>query len=120
MKKNSTYRLTTKLSAIFMMCALIWLTISTPYVFSGQSIFASQTQDKQHSLPATDEESNPANNTTEEKKPGNISLSEEYLHTHLRAGDNMSHAIQYCRYTNSGLYHAFHGEMLVPPPNAGC
>jgi hypothetical protein len=122
MGKTGTYRLRMKLSAIFMMCALLWLTVSTPFIFTSQPGFVSQKQwdDCRDKMPSNSEESNPVNNSTEEKKPGGISVSEEYLHTHLLTNDSFLIAAQFHKFTDAAIYIAFHGEMLVPPPNTGC
>ena len=64
-----------------------------------------------------DETADPFGNTTEEKAPSGSTASEEYLH------DNHSHdcffsiASQFHQCENEDAYHAFHGELLVPPPN---
>jgi hypothetical protein len=109
-------------SAVFMMLALLWLTISTPFVFAKQQELAKQ--DKMANaaipLPGSDEEAaNPFGNTTEEKSPNcGSSFSEEYLHDHHLAHHFFSIASQYHKCENAGTYIAFHGELLVPPPNA--
>lgn len=69
-------------------------------------------------LGGEEEPTNPFGNTTEEKAPGgSSSLSEEYLHDHHHTDRvalliSVDHSLQ-----NAGTYIAFHGELLVPPPN---
>ncbi len=88
-----------------MILALLWLTMSAPFVNAGQQLQAKyNTADTGSPLAGTEEEAaNPFGNTTEEKAPG-TSFSEEFLHDHHKA-------------ENTDLYTAFHGELLVPPPN---
>ncbi len=70
--------------------------------------------------PSTDNEeetANPFGNTTEEKAPSSTSFSEEYLHDHHTTDYFFSTVLQYHKCENAGTYIAFHGELLVPPPN---
>jgi hypothetical protein len=69
-------------------------------------------------LAGTEEEAaNPFGNTTEEKAPSS-SFSEEFLHDHHKADYFFSIVSQYHNSENDGTYVAYHGELLVPPPNA--
>lgn len=108
-------------STIFMMAALVWLTISLPFVYAGQQEIAKQQQTENTASPfaSNEEESaNPLGNSTEEKGPGNNSLSEEYhLHDHHKDDGLLAAAKQYRSCENARNYIAFHGELLVPPPN---
>lgn len=118
-KDNKYYSFLHRVSAICMMLALLWLTISAPFVFSAKQEIA-QHHTTCHGVPgATDEDStNPFGNNTEEKAPtsGN-SFSEEYLHDHSKT-DAFYLIISRCHNCeNSDTYNAFHGELLVPPPN---
>ena len=61
---------------------------------------------------------NPFGNTTEEKAPSTSSISEEYLHDHHATDHFFDVFSQYYKRENAGTYIAFHGELLVPPPNA--
>ena len=123
MKKNSKpYNPLQMASAIFMILALLWLTISAPFILSSQQKLAKQEKTSSTSIPSgTNEEetSTPlGNNTTEEKVPSTISLSEEYLHDHHTTEYFSSLRSQYHKLENAGTYTAFHGEILIPPPNA--
>lgn len=119
-RKQHTYSLSQKLPAYFMIAALLWLTISTPFVFRAQQAIASQeNRDMDQSpLSGNEEESNPFSNSTEEKAPSPNVVSEEFLHD-----CHISHYIGIATFSfhkceNAGTYNAFHGELLVPPPNA--
>src|SRR5687768_9472899 len=69
-----------KLSGILMILALLWLTVSTPFVFARQ--LQELPSDQTASIPLEEEDCpNPFSNTTEEKTESGVStLSEEYLH----------------------------------------
>lgn len=66
-----------------------------------------------------EEAANPFGNTTEEKAPSgsNVSFSEEYLHDNHHSDHFFSAKASYHKCENADTYHAFHGELLVPPPN---
>lgn len=103
-----------------MIIALLWLTVSLPFVYHQQKGLANQsTLAEQSPLPATEEENgNPLGNNTEEKTPkGSTTFSEEYLHDHHKSDRLFSIALQYSKNEDGGIYIAYHGEPLVPPPN---
>jgi len=109
------------LSAVFMILALLWLTISVPFVYASQQEFAKQDKMENSGSPLSgneEEAANPFGNTTEEKSPSSSSFSEEYLHDHHKADYFFSIASQYHKCEDADTYHAFHGELIVPPPNA--
>jgi len=114
------YTIGHKLSAVFMIVALLWLTISAPFVFASQQELAKQHQmaDNQSPVPGGEEESNPFGNSTEEKAPSSNAFSEEFLHDHHITHYFMSASSTYHKGENADTYIAFHGELLVPPPNA--
>ena len=104
-----------------MILALMWLTISAPFVYECQQQIAkySKSSSAPMALDMTEDETNPFGNNTEEKAPSSInSFSEEYLHNHHDAEYLLSIALQYHKNDDAGIYIAFHGELLVPPPNA--
>lgn len=118
-KGNKIFSLTHKLSAIGMILALVWLTISTPFVFSAQQENA-PVQQTTEDMPVNAEEdtSSPFSSTTEEKAPSSTVLSEEYLHAHQHDNYFLSIALRFHKGENAGTYIAYHGELHVPPPNA--
>ena len=122
MKSNKrTYQISQILSAGFLILALLWLTVSLPFVYESQREMAKQSKSVTDQCSHTSNEEEPANpfgNTTEEKAPSSSSVSEEYLHDHHIAEYFTSLASQNHKCENSGIYNAFHGEVHVPPPNA--
>lgn len=117
---NKLYSIFQRGSALFMIGALVWLTVSTPFVFASQQALAKQTKaetSRSSNTSNEDKSSNPFSGTTEEKNPGSTSLSEEYLHEHGIQEHFFTEALQYHKGEDAGTYVAFHGELLVPPPN---
>ena len=107
-------------SAVFMILALLWLTISLPFVYENQQQLEKDqiaTQDSSSSE-NTEESSNPFGNTTEEKNPSSSnSFSEEFLHDHHIHDHYFSISSQYHKCENVATYIAFHGDLEVPPPD---
>ena len=120
-QSKKTYSTGQKVSAIFMILALFWLTISTPFVFACQQEMAKQGKiSNSQAQDATSEEetAKAPNTTTEEKVPSGNSFSEEYLHEQNH-GPYFTYKIQqHYSGENADDYIAYHGELLVPPPNA--
>ena len=120
--RKKTYTIFQLASAVVMILALLWLTVSTPFVYAAQQELAKHNKAvTSNPLSGAEEEnnSNSFGNTTEEKKPsGGNSLSEEYLHD-LHTDDQFISAVsQVHKSENDRIYTAFHGEVHVPPPNA--
>ena len=97
-----------------MMLALLWLTISIPFIYQAQqkqiAIALNHSPDSKQ-----DGNSNPFSNTTEEKAP--VQVSEEYLH----AEQEHSYTWITIRHYNNprvDIYIAYHGELISPPPEA--
>jgi hypothetical protein len=119
-RRKTTYSVFQLASAVVMIAALLWLTVSTPFVYASQQELAKQNKAASSGmLSGTEEEtSNSLGNSTEEKKPsGNNSFSEEYLHHHHIDDNFISTISTFHKCENSGVYNAFHGEVHVPPPN---
>lgn len=116
---RKTYSRVNVVSSIFMIIALLWLTVSTPFVYESQQELAAthKAVNGGDNLPVDEEESNPLGNSTEEKTPGGVSLSEEYLHDHHSSDYYFHFASRFHKLADAKIYVAFHGEMLVPPPN---
>lgn len=119
MTSKKTYNCKSIVSAVFMILALLWLTVSLPFVAESQNKEVQTSQLQGNDIPSqSDDDSNPLTNSTEEKTPGNgFSLSEEYLHDHHSSAHFFFEALLFHNLENTGTYVAFHGELLVPPPN---
>ena len=104
-----------------MILALLWLTVSLPFITDAREKSAKQfaiAVSLDDNPVENAEESNPLSNSVEEKAPGNSSILEEYLH-HSHEGltpenPELSHIDKH----SCDLYLAFHGELLSPPPES--
>ena len=113
-------------ASIFMMVALLWLTVSVPFVYAGQQKIAAEKevckiakqQQQQQDEDGDQSSCNPFGNNTEEKASSGINtLSEEYLHH----SEDLFHAVElflsHHHVHSVDEYLAYHGELLCPPPN---
>lgn len=118
-KRSNIYGVCSKVSAVFMIVALVWLTVSAPFVSTAQQKFAKVYQmDNSSSVPAEDSEtSGPFGNNTEEKAPSGPSLSEEYLHNCPGHPHFISEELKHFSTVHPDTYLAYHGELDVPPPD---
>ncbi|HEX2683815.1 MAG TPA: hypothetical protein VHL77_07775 [Ferruginibacter sp.] len=119
-KGRKIYSVSQLVSAVIMILALMWLTVSTPYVLAAQQqVLKKDKTEKTTPLSGSEEETtNTPGNNTEEKTPGSNTFSEEYIHDNNKTEQFYFVTQQYQKTENAGTYTAFHGELLVPPPNA--
>ncbi|MDN3658311.1 hypothetical protein QWZ08_21840 [Ferruginibacter paludis] len=121
MKSKKSYTLFKKATAIFLMMTLLWLTVSTPFVLSVQQKLAKQQKAFSINSSASDNQNENSDengsNSVEEKTPVSSNLSEEFLHAHHATHIFFTVVSLYHKLENAGTYIAFHGELLVPPPN---
>lgn len=102
-----------------MALTLIWLTVSIPFVYTAQQKQASHVKtDQSQKLPESKNATNPFGNTTEEKAPSQINLSEEYLHHHESYVYQTDNKLSHFHRHYYDVYVAYHGELLSPPPEA--
>lgn len=112
-------KLSNWLSSIFMMLALAWLTVCLPVVYGAQQENTYITTENQSAPDAEDDDtSNPLTNTTEEKTPSNVNLSEEYLHDAHATEQYIAVPSTEYKLEHVPIYIAFHGELISPPPDA--
>lgn len=101
-----------------MIVALLWLTVSTPFVYAAQQQLEKYAKITNHATEdVPDSEDTPMGSTTEEKTETGINNLSEYLHTidELSQLDPLSQKHN-CHH-DVAVYVAFHGETLCPPPN---
>jgi hypothetical protein len=101
-------------SGITMIIALLWLTISTPFVYSSQQEYRQLVKDN----PGKYQDNNPFAGTTEEKNESSVNNLSEYLHD-VEQLDKPSSLVE----NNYKLHdidpdHIYHPEVLSPPPKA--
>jgi hypothetical protein len=102
-----------------MIISLMWLTVNTPFAMVSGSGLCMQAPVSNTDLPGSgSEDNNPLNNTTEEKVPTSNNFSEEYLHHAHTILPLITVGLEYHKLKNADTYTAFHGELLVPPPNS--
>jgi hypothetical protein len=117
-KRPQPYRILNKISAMAMIFALLWLTVSAPFVnAAAQQLDQIEHSDTCQSPVSGEEEATPPLGNTTEEKAGSTSLSEEYLHGHDKNEHIFSSASLQHISEHADTYNAFHGELLVPPPN---
>lgn len=115
MKGNSTYNIRQFCSSIVMMLALVWLTVSTPFVYAAQQQISS-IGIVDDICADIDEETNPFANTTEEKTESGGNTLSEYLHDMHQRLQYVAAVEKYSKCHPSDLYYAFHPELISPPP----
>lgn len=103
-------------SSIFLVLTLLWLTVSTPFVYSGQETKKEATQ--KSSDENTSDDGNPFSNTTEEKSESGFNILSEYLHDTHHIEHVSTALATYYKCHPSDLYFAYHPELLSPPPEA--
>jgi hypothetical protein len=97
-------------SGIFMILALLWLTVSTPFVYESRQMQKENAQKQS--------DNNPFSNTTEEKSESGAGTLSEYLHDPHHMEHLPSLIVKYHKCVPSGLYFAFHPDLISPPPEA--
>lgn len=117
MKRNSTLYIKQLSSSIIMMLALVWLTISTPFVYAAQQQVKSIST-VQNVCDDVDDQANPFANTTEEKTENGGNTLSEYLHDVQPQLHAVAVTEKYSKCHPSDLYYAFHPELISPPPES--
>jgi len=100
----------------------MWLTVSTAFTTvpadtAKKDKMENAAKSADASGPEEEDSSSTNNSTTEEKVPSSTSFSEEYLHNHHQTHYFFTIVSTFHKCENDGTYIAFHGELLVPPPN---
>jgi hypothetical protein len=115
--RKRIYKIESIVAAVFMIVALLWLTISTPFVYAAeqQQKAISLSIPLEEEVPGS-EDSNPFSNTTEEKAESGSGLSEYLHHIHELIHPAASLHKHNCSH-DFDVYVAYHGELLCPPPN---
>ncbi len=109
------------LSSLLMLFALVWLSISTPFVYANQ-----QAQQKiSKKLQADKKEKAAADDTSQTSTPEedevvtSVTNISEYLHSHNFAIKHfIPIAVVHNKCHPSDLYFAYHPDLISPPPEA--
>ncbi len=101
-----------------MIVTLLWLTVSTPFVYNNQQQVKKEAAQKQQSTDKSNDTSNPLSTTNEEKSESGINTLSEYLHdVHILEHFYTLLSTNFeCH--NNNLYLAFHPETISPPPDS--
>jgi hypothetical protein len=102
-------------ASIFMIVTLLWLTVSTPFVFPGKSEHKQTSQQKDNDQ---QQEDNPFSRTTEEKPERSSNSLSEYLHELYEVKLPISFITNTYKIHSTSLYLAYHPELVSPPPKA--
>jgi hypothetical protein len=101
-------------SSIFMVLALLWLTISTPFVYQAQKV----QKETQKQTRQGDDKTNPFSNTTEEKNESGVNTLSEYLHDPLSIETDFTTLTRLYQRYPCIIFPEHHPELLSPPPEA--
>jgi hypothetical protein len=122
--KKANWSIKHLVSSVVMILSLIWLTISLPYTYAAQQKLAKEKigmANEAKGLPGDEnnaDENNPFANTTEEKAPTNVNLTEEYLHHQDEPLPFSTDKLSHSHHHSYDVYIAFYGELLSPPPDS--
>ena len=107
-----------KISSFIMVITLLWLTISTPFVYEVQQNLLSLSIDHNSGTEETDNSNPLIPNPTEEKTDKGLNNFSEYLNHHDVEDHVSSFSFKYILALSTDLYLSYHGELLTPPPNS--
>lgn len=117
MVKKQHYSLKHKMSSLFMLFMLAWLSVCLPYVIEDGQSTKAQIHLAGEEIPDSEESSLPVN-TNEEKSEGDVSLLSGYLQHLFQWENSFSDLTAVYKIHAAGLYHAYHPELVIPPPEA--
>ena len=104
-----------KVSSLFMLLALAWLTISLPFVYADQQAQKAAVEKQQN--PKASDDNNSLTNTTEEKSENGVNTLSEYLHEVHHTEHLSTQIIQFHKCHSADVYLAFHPDLISPPPD---
>src|SRR5262245_23712598 len=94
-------------SSVFMILALLWLTVSTPFVYSADRLAKQEVEKKS----GDGSGGNPFSNTTEERSENGTNTLSEYLHEPHIIERDVTLVVNFYKCHPSDLYFAFHPEL---------
>lgn len=100
-----------------MLFLLTWLTVCLPYVAESQQAAKFQLENTIEDSPESNN-TNPLNNTNEEKAENSTALFSEYLHDSYVIEHTSTELTRFCKCHSSSLYQAYHPKLVIPPPEA--
>lgn len=97
-------------SSLFMIMTLLWLTVSTPFVYKAQQEQKKEIQKQTNT--------NPFSNITEERNESSTNTLSEYLHEQPSMENSFTILTRIYKRYPSKIYCEHHPELLSPPPEA--
>ncbi|MBL7700149.1 MAG: hypothetical protein JNK79_18425 [Chitinophagaceae bacterium] len=121
MRRPEIYSTKQKAWGILMFLALLWLTVSLPYVYNAKQLIAKQSVEvampEENPVETAEDTTNPLSSSVEEKVPSNSSILEEYLHHNDEGFSANNPRLSHIDHRTYNLL-VFHGELLSPPPES--
>jgi hypothetical protein len=96
-----------------MITALLWLTVSTPFIYQAQRVQKEIQKQSQQT-----QDNNPFSNTNEEKNESSVNTLSEYLHEPSELENNFIVLTRLFKLYSSKIYFEYHPELISPPPEA--
>jgi hypothetical protein len=114
----STFNPLQKIGSLLLILALVWLSVSTPYVYR----FQQKTKTEKQAITAENEtdceEGGLLNNTNEEKAESGPNTLQEFLHEpHHLEHPSIEQVNEYGHFEQKASV-AYHPELISPPPEA--
>jgi hypothetical protein len=104
-------------SALLMLLAILWLSVSLPFVYAAQQQVAATEKVQQTKLK---QQQNPLAGTNEEKTESGVVSISEYLHDAVQLTHPIALVVKFEKCHAPSLYIAFHPELHFPPPDLSC
>lgn len=111
-RKQQIFSLKQLGSSLFMIATLLWLTVSTPFVYAADQVQKKEAQKQSDES----KNQNPFSNTTEEKNESGVNTLSEFLHEHQLIDQQSITFVRYYKCYPSDLYIEYHPELISPPP----
>lgn len=107
-------------AAVTMLFALLWLTVSTPFVFASKQA-KQQCAKQMHTEKGCAEcpDDAPVNQAEEKSEKGVTALS-EYLHNQDCDVKQLISHLKHNKGYSTALYFDYHPDQFSPPPEAAC
>jgi hypothetical protein len=104
------------LPSLLMLFALVWLSVSTPFVYAAQQ---AQQASKKHHNKNTSSNASQTNTVDEDEVVNSVANISEYLHSNDFAIKHFTPVpVKHTKCHPSDLYFAYHPELISPPPEA--
>jgi hypothetical protein len=117
-QKASTYNAVQKIGSLLLMLALLWLSVSTPYVYQFQQKTKTEKQAVTAENNADAEDGGLLTNTNEEKAESGPNTLQEFLHEPLHLEHPSIEQVNEYGHFEQKASVAYHPDLISPPPEA--